>query len=59
MEGRKGWNNNGPVTRIQLGRDKQNGWCRGMDRRGVGKGVYLSLAQRPTAHHGARGIGDA
>lgn len=49
----------GPVTRIQLGRDKQNGWCEGIDRRGVGKGVYLSLAQRPTAHHGARGIGDA
>lgn len=47
-------------TRIHLGRDKQNGWCGGMDRRGVGKqGVYLSLAQQPPAHHGARGIGNA
>lgn len=23
------------------------------------KGVYLSLAQQPATHHGARGIGDA
>lgn len=46
-----------PGTRIQLGRDRQNGGVEAWAGEIVGKGVYLSLAEQPTTHHKLRGIG--